>query len=125
MKKGLKIALISLGSLLGLALVAVVIAVWMVLTPSRLTGIVNNLSSRFVQCETHFGKVDLIGTGREIEVNHRFAQPCTELAVVLNASAACPGDKLDEVVTGAAKAVSEQYQLEMMIFKKECFGMCD
>ena len=75
--------------------------------------------------EGDFGKVDLLGTGREIEVNHRFERPCTELAVILNASAACPADRLDVIVTDAARAVSDEYQLELMIFKKECFGMGD
>ena len=73
--------------------------------------------------EGDFGKVDLIGTGREIEVNHRFARPCTDIAVVLNASAACPADKLEEIVSDTVRDVSGQYQLELMIFKQECFGM--
>ncbi len=73
--------------------------------------------------EGDFGKVDLLGTGREIEVVHRFTKPCTELAVILNASADCPADALEALITGAARAVSERYQLERMIFKQECFGM--
>jgi Putative GTPases (G3E family) len=73
--------------------------------------------------EGDFGKVDLLGTGRKIEVNHRFTRPCTELAVVLNASAACPAKTLETLVTGIVKEVSDKYQLELMIFKKECFGM--
>ena len=73
--------------------------------------------------EGDFGKVDLLGTGREIEVVHRFTKPCTELAVILNASADCPADALEALITGAARAVSERYQLELMIFKQECFGM--
>ena len=73
--------------------------------------------------EGDFGKVDLLGTGREIQVVHRFTKPCTELAVILNASADCPADTLEALITGTTKAVSDRYQLELMLFKQECFGM--
>lgn len=73
--------------------------------------------------EGDYGKADLLGTERPAEVSHRFCRPCTELAVMLNASAACPSGLLEEILTGAVEAVSRQYQLELMIFKKECFGM--
>ena len=59
MKKGWKIALISLGSLLGLLVVVVAVALWLVFTPSQLTKIVNSLADRYVQCETNFGRVNL------------------------------------------------------------------
>lgn len=59
MKKGWKIALISLGSLLGLVLVTGAVGLWLVLTPSQLTRIVNRLATRYVTCETHFDRVDL------------------------------------------------------------------
>ena len=59
MKKGWKVALISLGSLLGLIVVVVVIALWLIFTPARLTSIVNKLSDKFILCENHFGEVNL------------------------------------------------------------------
>ena len=59
MKKGWKIALISLGSLLGLVVIAVVVVLWLVFTPSQLTKIVNSLSGKFLTCETYFECVDL------------------------------------------------------------------
>ena len=59
MKKGWKIALISLGSLLGLVLVVVTVALWLVFTPARLTSIVNRLAGNYVTCETHFDRVNL------------------------------------------------------------------
>lgn len=59
MKKGWKIALISLGSLLGLVVVVVGIALWLIFTPSQLTSIVNRVAGNFVTCETHFGRVNL------------------------------------------------------------------
>ncbi len=73
--------------------------------------------------EGDFGKVDLLGVERPIEITRRFERPCTELAVVLNANAACPAAVLDEAVREAVEAVSRQYQLELMIFKKECFNL--
>lgn len=57
--KWLKATLITLGSLLGLAVVTVAVALWLVFTPSQLTKIVNSLAGRFVTCETHFGRVNL------------------------------------------------------------------
>ena len=59
MAKWLKVTLISLGSLLGLVVVAVAVVLWLVFTPSQLTKIVNNLADRYVTCETHFGRVNL------------------------------------------------------------------
>ena len=59
MKKGWKITLISLGSLLGLVVVTAAVALWLVLTPARLTSIVNKLSDRFILCESKFEDVDL------------------------------------------------------------------
>ncbi|MBR4505165.1 MAG: AsmA family protein [Bacteroidales bacterium] len=59
MKKGWKIALISLGSLLGVLLLAVCIALYVVFNPRQLTKIVNRLAADYVMCETKFGEVDL------------------------------------------------------------------
>ena len=73
--------------------------------------------------EGDYGKVDLIGTDRPIELTRPFVRRCRDIAVLLNASAACPADRLEEIVTEAAKAVSDKYQLELMIFKSESMGM--
>lgn len=59
MKKGWKIALISMGSLLGVVLLVVGIALYVVFSPKQLTKIVNRLAGDYVQCETKFGEVDL------------------------------------------------------------------
>ena len=73
--------------------------------------------------EGDFGKVDLIGTEREIEVTRRFERPCTDIAVILNASTACPVDMLEEILVGAMNRVSDKYQLELTVFKKEGLAM--
>lgn len=59
MKKGWKIALISVGSLLGVVVIAVSVVLWLVFTPSQLTKIVNRVAGDYVLCESHFDKVDL------------------------------------------------------------------
>lgn len=59
MKKGWKITLITLGSLLGLVVVALVVVCWLLFTPARLTSIVNSLAGKYILCENHFERVDL------------------------------------------------------------------
>lgn len=58
-KKGWKITWITLGSLLGLVVVTVAVALWLVFTPSKLTKIVNSLAGKFITCDAHFENVDL------------------------------------------------------------------
>ena len=59
MKKPVKITLISVGSLIGLVLLAAAVLVWVVLTPKRLTPIVNKAAASFVTCPTKIGSVEL------------------------------------------------------------------
>lgn len=59
MRKPLKITLISLGSLLGLALVTVMVACWIVVTPARLTSIVKNQVPNFINCDFDIERADL------------------------------------------------------------------
>ncbi len=73
--------------------------------------------------EGDFGKVDLLGVDRPVEITRRFQNPCTDLAVVLNANAACPAGVLDEIILDAAEAASRMYQLEIRLFRKECFNL--
>lgn len=89
----------------------------------RVGGDIPHLKLLAWEPEGDYGKADLLGIDRPVEMVKAFAKPCTELAMMLNASAICPEDKLDEALTGAMEAVSRQFQLEWMIFKKECFGM--
>ena len=75
--------------------------------------------------EGDFGKADLIGTDRETVLTRSFSAPCTELAVMINASAVCEEKELDEIITSAVHEVSDRFQLETQTFKKECFDMSE
>lgn len=70
-----------------------------------------------------YGKADLIGINRPVLLSKCFERPCTELGVMLNASAVCPADELDRIVTNAVEIVSRKFNLEFVVFKKESFGM--
>ena len=72
--------------------------------------------------EGDYGKVDLLGTGRPVVVTKAFQNPCTDLAVVFNASAFCGKDTLDQILSDALQRVSKQYQLTVTVYKKECFA---
>lgn len=74
--------------------------------------------------EGDYGKVDMVGTGREIEINHEFENPCEQIAVILNLSGVCDKEVLESAVNEVIEEVSKEYQLTLMTNKKECFGMC-
>ncbi len=59
MKKGLKIFGITLASIVGLLLVTICVALWIVFTPARLTPIVNKQLPRFVTCDARVERVEL------------------------------------------------------------------
>ena len=59
MKKRWKVLLVTVGSTLGLVAIVTTVALWLLLTPTRLTSIVNKLSDKYILCESHFESVDL------------------------------------------------------------------
>ncbi len=59
MKKALKITGITLASLLGLVLLVVLIACWLIFTPARLTSIVGKVADKYITCDTRIGRVNL------------------------------------------------------------------
>ena len=73
--------------------------------------------------EGDYGKADILGVDRPIELPRRFAARCTDLAVLLNTSAACPDELLDRLLEEAVRAVSDRFRLELTIFKKDHFGL--
>ena len=69
--------------------------------------------------EGDYAKVDMMGADRTVEIKQPFTDSCTQIAVVLNSSAFGGREKLDEAVTNAVETVSKEYQLDLIIFKKE------
>lgn len=59
MKRALKIIGISLGSILGVAIAAVCVAIWFVFTPQKLTPIVKSYIPDYVTCQTDLDTVDV------------------------------------------------------------------
>ena len=59
MKKAYKVTWISLASLVGVVLIVLLIALYLLLSPKRLTGLVNRYAKDFITCEYNIGKVDL------------------------------------------------------------------
>ncbi len=73
--------------------------------------------------EGDYARADLLGAERPVETPRRFSGPCTDIAVILNASAACPDAALDRIIGEAVRTVSDRYQLELTVFRKEHFGL--
>ena len=59
MKRWIKIASITLGSLLALIIAIVSLACYLIFTPARLTGIVNKVAAQYLTCEMQVGEIDL------------------------------------------------------------------
>ena len=59
MKKAYKVTWISLASMVGLIILTVLIAFYLILSPKRLTSLVNKYASNFITCDYNIGKVDL------------------------------------------------------------------
>ena len=59
MKKGLKIGLISFGSLLAVIIITAAILLLHIFSPSKLAKIVNDQADRFLTCDFHIDNVGL------------------------------------------------------------------
>ena len=59
LKKTLKVVVITIGTLLGLCIVAVAAVLWLVLTPSRLTPMVEKAANTYLDADVGVGKVDV------------------------------------------------------------------
>lgn len=59
MKRRWKTALVAVSTTVGIVLLLIAVACWTVFTPARLTDIVNRLSDDHLDCESHFGRVEL------------------------------------------------------------------
>ena len=59
MKRFWKIFGITLGAIIGVVLIVVCVAVWLIFTPARLTPIVRQVADKYITCEHALGEVDL------------------------------------------------------------------
>ena len=59
MKRGLKIGLIAISSLVALMGVVISLVCWLVFTPAKLTEIVNKASDKYLDCTMTVGEIDL------------------------------------------------------------------
>lgn len=59
LKKTVKVTLVALGSVLALYVAVLAVVMWFVLTPSRLTPMVQNAANEYFNAEVHVGKVDV------------------------------------------------------------------
>ena len=59
MKRFWKIFGITLGAIVGVLLVVVCVAIWLIFTPARLTPIVRQVADKYIICEHEVGEVDL------------------------------------------------------------------
>ena len=73
--------------------------------------------------EGDYGKADLLGVARDIVLTKDFENPCTEISVMLNASADCPAAELEPIMDEAIDEVSARFNLELMLYKRQCFDM--
>lgn len=72
--------------------------------------------------EGDYGKVDVLGVKRPVEITKEFSAPCRELAVIVNTSAVCGREQLDQILTQCVESISETFKLSIVIYKKECFS---
>ena len=115
MKKPLKITLISLGSLLGLILVTVMIACWIVVTPARLTSIVKNQAPNFINCDFDMERADL-------NVFKSFPKVGLEISdvVLVNPMVGSPSDTLAYINECVVSVDIKKFLKENQIIVDEC-----
>lgn len=118
MNKPLKISLISLGSLIGLIIIALIIVFDVVLNPKRSTTLVNNYASKFISCEYEIGKVDIafFSTFPDVAVE-------IDMLTLENKVQGCKNDTLAFVEKCVASLnVKELYNGNLVINKLDLHG---
>jgi hypothetical protein len=70
-------------------------------------------------------KVDLLGVNRGVILTHAMEGRCTDLPVVINTTSAADAAYLAGTIDKAVIDVSGRYDLSVVIFYKECFGLND
>lgn len=70
-------------------------------------------------------KVDLLGVDREVILTHAMRERCIDLPVVINTTSAADSVYLAKTIDRAILDVSGRYNLSVIVFYKECFGLND
>ena len=115
MNKPLKITLISLGSLLGIVLLTVVIACWIVVTPARLTSIVKKQAPNFITCDFDIEQADLT-------IFKSFPEVGVEIdkLVLINPMEGSPSDTLAYINECVVSVDIKKFLKENQIIIDEC-----
>ena len=72
-----------------------------------------------------FSKIDLLGVDRDVIVTHAMTGRCTDLPVVLNTTSAARSLDLAKIIDEAITDVSGRFNLSVVMYYKECFGLND
>ena len=115
MRKPLKITLISLGTLLGFLLMAVMVACWFVVTPARLTSIVKNQVPNFINCDFDIERADLTVFKSFPEVGLKIDD-----VVLVNKMAGNPSDTLAYINECVVSVDIKKFLKENQIIIDEC-----
>ena len=70
-----------------------------------------------------YAKLSAVGSEGVLTLDHGIDEPVTALPVVINTSAVCPADKLNQAMDGAIAAAAEKYNLSVTTYMTECFGI--
>lgn len=115
MRKALKITGIVLGSLVGLVIIAVVIAVAMITSSGRLTKMVKQYAPQFITCQMELGKADLtlFKTFPEVGID-------IENVAFINPMAGSPSDTLASIDNLIVVVDAKKFLKENEIVIKKC-----
>ena len=116
MKKPLKITLITLGSLLGLVIIVVAIASWLVLTPARLTSIVRNQAPNFITCDFDIEKAELTIVKTFPEIGLKIND-----VILINPMKEAPSDTLAYIDECVVTVDIKKFLNENLVLIDECY----
>lgn len=79
----------------------------------------------YAETEQGACKISLTGVDYALEFDCEFSEPCVDMPVIINARAACEAALFSQIIDHAMTVTGKKYQLEIIVFFTECFGMMD
>ena len=70
-----------------------------------------------------YGRVDVLGVHRAVQVGKAFDHRCTNLALQINSSAMCDAAVLSGAIEEALAVTADTFQLNLTFYEQECFGV--